>query len=231
MSHRYIRPMSHRSQARSHRIVAILFYKPYGVLSQFTDRTGRLTLQDFGPFPSDVYPIGRLDFDSEGLLLLTNDRFLKHRLLDPKFGHPRTYLAQVERVPSQEALRQLRDGVVLDGTPTRPAEVKLLHTEPSLHHRPVPIRFRKNVPTAWLELTIREGRNRQVRRMTAAIGHPTLRLVRVRFADLEIGAMRPGDWRVLTTEEVHSLRELASSSPPSSARRPRSRNQKPRRAP
>jgi 23S rRNA pseudouridine2457 synthase len=222
--------MPRQSEAFSPRIVTILFYKPYGVLSQFTDRTGRLTLRDFGPFPADVYPVGRLDFDSEGLLLLTNDRFLKHRLLDPEYGHPRTYIAQVERIPSQEALQQLRDGVILDGEPTRPADVRLLPTEPVLPPRPVPIRFRKNVPTAWLELTIREGRNRQVRRMTAAVGHPTLRLVRVRFAEIEIGSLQPGESRLLNSEEVQYLRQLASSKEPV-ARNPRWRNKKPRRAP
>src|SRR5262249_4672264 len=148
------------------------------VLTQFTDASGRATLKDLVPVPG-VYPVGRLDRDSEGLLLLTDDGGLAHRLTDPRFAHPRTYLVQVERVPPPEAIDALRGGVVLKDGLTRPAEVELLDTPPALPDRPVPVRFRKNVPTAWLRLTIGEGRNRQVRRMTAAVGHPTLRLVRV----------------------------------------------------
>src|SRR5713101_7418090 len=163
-----------------------LFNKPYGVLCQFTDKDGRATLADFGKFPKDVYPAGRLDFDSEGLVLLTNDGILKHTLLDPKFQHPRTYLVQVERVPSEEALEELRRGVVIERKRTLPAEVTILDNEPQISPRLVPIRNRKNVPTAWLQITLGEGRNRQVRKMTAAVGHPALRLVRIAICNLTL---------------------------------------------
>jgi len=187
------------------RKVYIVFYKPYGVLSQFTDSSGRKTLSAFGPFPKDVYPVGRLDGDSEGLLLLTNDGTLKHQLLEPRFGHERTYLVQVERVPSEEALMQLRAGVVIEGHRTREASVGLLEEPPGVPPRPVPIRFRRNVPTAWIELRLREGRNRQVRRMTAAAGHPTLRLIRSSFGPLNLQGLEPGESRVLTETEVKAL--------------------------
>ncbi len=146
--------------------------------------------------------MGRLDQDSEGLLLLTNDGQLKHRLSDPKFAHPRTYWVQVERIPDEKALNQLRQGVKIKNYRTRPTKVKLLATEPELPPREPPIRFRKNVPTAWLEMTLTEGRNRQVRRMTAAVGFPTLRLVRVAMGDLRLEGLSPGEWRELTAEEI-----------------------------
>src|SRR5260370_41047142 len=155
----------------------IRFWKPYGVLTQFTDRQGRPTLADYVDLKG-IYAAGRLDYDSEGLLLLTDSGTLNARLTDPKFAHPRTYLAQVERIPDEQALAQLRAGVDLSDGRTRAASAESLAAPPDLPARPVPIRFRKNVPTAWLRLTIPEGRNRQVRRMTAAVGHPTLRLVR-----------------------------------------------------
>lgn len=183
----------------------LLFYKPFGVLSQFTHEAGRKSLKDYGPFPRDVYPVGRLDTDSEGLLLLTNDNIVKHRLTEPTFNHPRTYLVQVERVPSAETLDRLRKGIVIEGKKTKPAEVTLFHHEPDVPPRPVPIRFRKNVPTAWLEMTLREGRNRQVRKMTAAVGHPTLRLIRTRIANLGIEGLKPGAFRALTPEEITKL--------------------------
>ncbi len=183
----------------------ILFNKPYGVLSQFTGEAGRLSLKDFGPFPREVYPVGRLDADSEGLLLLTNDNEVKHRLTDPRFGHPRTYSVQVERIPTEQSLERLRSGVLIEGSRTQPAEVRLLQGEPELPPRPVPIRFRKTVPTAWLEITLREGRNRQVRKMTAIVGHPTLRLVRMRIGKLEIGDLLPGNSRHLSAQEVKAL--------------------------
>jgi len=183
----------------------LLFYKPYGVMSHFTDRMGRPTLADYVPIPG-VYAAGRLDRDSEGLLLLTDDGWLIHRLTDPRFGHPRAYLVQVERVPSEEALEALRRGVVIEGRRTRPAEVELLTGEPALPPRPVPIRSRKGVPTAWLRMTLREGRKRQVRRMTAAVGHPTLRLVRVGIGPLALVGLAPGQWRELTEEELQALR-------------------------
>jgi 23S rRNA pseudouridine2457 synthase len=170
----------------------ILFYKPYGVLSQFSGE-GR-TLRDYIPV-KNCYPVGRLDCDSEGLLLLTDDGALQHRLTDPKFEHPRTYWAQVERLPDEAALQQLRQGVTIQDYHTRPAQVRLLPEEPVLPPRDPPIRFRKNVPTAWIELVLTEGRNRQVRRMTAAVGHPTLRLVRVAIGNMRLGELKPGEWR------------------------------------
>lgn len=187
----------------------ILFYKPYNVLCQFTDTdqnaSKRSTLKDYIDIPS-VYSVGRLDRDSEGLLLLTNDGQLKHRLTDPKFAHPRTYWVQVERVPDEKAINQLREGVEIKNYRTRPAKVRLLPAEPELPPRNPPIRFRKNVPTAWLEMTLTEGRNRQVRRMTAAVGFPTLRLVRVAAGPLRLEGLSPGEWRELTAEEIEDLR-------------------------
>ena len=186
----------------------ILFNKPYGVLCQFTDKEGRTTLADFGPFPEDVYPAGRLDFESEGLVLLTDDGALKYLLLEPKFHHPRTYLVQVECIPSSESIDKLSNGVVIDAKRTIPAEVSLLDHEPELHPRAVPIRFRRNVPTAWLQMTLWEGRNRQVRRMTAAVGHPTLRLIRTGIGTLTLEGLQPGDHRNLLSKEISALRSL-----------------------
>ncbi len=180
----------------------ILFYKPFAVLSQFSPEPGKKTLRDFLDLPKDIYPVGRLDFDSEGLLLLTNDNSAKVRLTDPQFEHPKTYLAQVERVPSESSLQLLRSGVLIHGVPTKPAGVELLTAEPALPQRPVPIRFRKNVPTAWLQIVLREGRNRQVRKMTAAVGHPTLRLVRTHIGPLDIGSLSPGSFRDVRKEEI-----------------------------
>lgn len=188
----------------------LLFYKPYDVLCQFTDdgeHEARRTLKDYVPV-AGVYPVGRLDRDSEGLLLLTNHGSLQHRLSDPKFHHPRTYWVQVERIPDDAALQQLRQGVMIQGTKTRPAIVTLLPEEPALPPRDPPIRFRKTVPTAWLELTLTEGRNRQVRRMTAAVNFPTLRLVRVAIAHLQLTGLAPGQWRDLTPAELHPLQAL-----------------------
>lgn len=185
--------------------VYIVFYKPYGVLSQFTDSSGRKTLGSFGPFPKDVYPVGRLDTDSEGLLLLTNDGVTKHRLLEPRFGHERTYLAQVERIPDEAALKVLESGVIIEGHRTKVAKVSRLENPPDLPPRPVPIRFRKNVPTSWIEIKLTEGRNRQVRKMTAAVGHPTLRLIRTEFGPLRLQGLQPGESRTLSASEVKSL--------------------------
>ena len=187
------------------RFTTILFYKPYGVLSQFSPEPGKETLRDFLDLPKDVYPVGRLDHDSEGLLLLTNDNDLKHRLTDPSFAHPKTYLAQVERIPTSESIDALRSGVVIEGERTRPADVELLSGEPSFPPRSVPIRFRKNVPTAWLRIVLREGRNRQVRKMTAAVGFPTLRLVRTAIGAVGIGTLQPGEWRHIDRAEILPL--------------------------
>jgi len=183
----------------------LAFYKPFDVLCQFTPEPGsdKGTLAQFG-FPRDIYPIGRLDADSEGLLLLSDDPRLNSRLLDPKNEHPRTYLAQVENVPTAAAIEKLEAGVDIKGHWTLPAKVSLLQSEPALPERSKPIRFRQNIPTAWLKVTITEGKNRQVRRMTAAVGHPTLRLARVSIGNLEISSLRlqPGEWRSLTNEEL-----------------------------
>ncbi len=191
----------------------IKFWKPYGIHTKFTDPEGRPTLADYIDIPN-IYPIGRLDHDSEGLLLISDDKRLTARLLDPERGHPRTYWAQVERIPDESALDQLRAGVKLsiDGKPytTRPAVVELLPAEPDLPPRPVPIRFRLNVPTAWIALTITDGKNRQVRRMTAAVGFPTLRLVRVAMAGITLDGLAPGEWRALTAEESSTLRKAQS---------------------
>ena len=174
----------------------ILFNKPYDVLSQFTDRgtpAERVTLSRFIDVPG-VYPAGRLDRDSEGLLLLTDDGRLQARIADPKFKLPKTYLVQVEGVPDAAALAALRTGVMLKDGPTRPAEVEAIEP-PDLWPRTPPIRVRQAIPDRWLRLTIREGRNRQVRRMTAAVGHPTLRLVRWRIGDWTLADLAPGTWR------------------------------------
>ena len=183
---------------------AIAFNKPYGVLPCFTDPAGRPTLADYIDLPG-VYAAGRLDLDSEGLLLLTSDGRLAHFITDPQHKLPKVYLAQIERIPNEEALEQLRKGIVLNGKMTKPAEVRLLPDDPQLPDRPVPIRFRKNVPTAWVEITLREGLNRQVRRMTAAVGHPTLRLVRVAIGPVALGDLPSGEWRDLTSRETSQI--------------------------
>jgi 23S rRNA pseudouridine2457 synthase len=179
------------------------FHKPFGVISQFTpDGSPNRTLKEFG-FPPGVYPIGRLDADSEGLLLLSDEPEWNERLLHPRRAHPREYWAQVERIPIAEALAELERGVVLDGRPTRPCRAWRIDPPPDLPARQPPIRFRKTVPDCWIALELVEGRNRQVRRMTAAIGHPTLRLLRVRIGQLRLDqlALAPGQWRALSARE------------------------------
>ena len=190
----------------------ILFNKPFGVLSQFTNQAGYRSLQEFGPFPIDVYPVGRLDAYSEGLLLLTNDNRVKHRLIDPSFEHPRTYWVQVEGIPTEEAMRKLRDGVIIETVRTKPAEATIMMPPPDVPPRSKPIRFRKNIPTAWIELTIREGRNRQVRKMTAAVGFPTLRLLRVAISFLKVSGLKPGEFRTLTSDEIEKIMNVLVSS-------------------
>ena len=174
----------------------IAFNKPYGVLSQFTDRSvpPRRTLAAFG-LPPDVYAAGRLDFDSEGLLLLTDEGALAHRLSDPRHRQRKTYWVQVEGVPREEQLQALREGVVLNDGPTLPAQARAI-AAPALWSRDPPVRFRKTVPDAWLALSITEGRNRQVRRMTAAVGLPTLRLIRVAVGEVGLDGLAPGQWRM-----------------------------------
>ncbi|MGH7230619.1 MAG: pseudouridine synthase [Nitrospiraceae bacterium] len=182
----------------------LAFNKPYGVLPCFTDAKRRPTLADFVAIP-EVYAAGRLDLDSEGLMVLTSDGTLAHQITDPLHKLPKVYLAQVERIPSDEALARLREGILLNRHRTRPAEVRLLPAIPELPDRPVPIRFRKSVPTAWLEITLREGLNRQVRRMTAAVGHPTLRLVRIAIGPIALGDLQPGQGRELTKSEIAQI--------------------------
>jgi len=183
----------------------LAFNKPYGVLPCFTDAKGRSTLADFVTIP-DVYAAGRLDFDSEGLMLLTSDGALAHHITDPAHKVSKVYLAQVERIPDDAALERLRRGVLLSGKRTRPAQIHVLSGAPQLPDRPVPIRFRKSVPTVWLQITLQEGLNRQVRRMTAAVGHPTLRLVRVAIGPIALGDLQPGQWRELTRHEIEQIR-------------------------
>jgi 23S rRNA pseudouridine2457 synthase len=181
-----------------------MLHKPYGVLSKFTDSEGRPTLADYIIEPR-VYPAGRLDMDSEGLLLLTSDGDLAHRLTSPLYKVSKTYLVQVERIPDESALVQLRQGVMVKAKPTRPARVQLLPHEPAVHPRPVPIRFRKSVPTAWLRMEIQEGINRQIRHMTAQVGHPTLRVIRVAIGPIRLGSLSPGQWRWVRDGELRGL--------------------------
>ena len=182
--------------------MVIAFNKPYGVLCQFTaDQPGQRTLAEFG-FPSAVYAVGRLDMDSEGLLLLSDESGFNHRLLDPAAEHPRTYLVQVDGAPDEEAVRRLtKGGLAIKGHRTLPCRASLLREAPDVGPRVPPVRFRKEIPTSWLEMTLVEGKNRQVRRMTAAVGFPTLRLIRVRIGGFEPRDLAPGEWRVMTPEE------------------------------
>jgi 23S rRNA pseudouridine2457 synthase len=184
--------------------VLIAFNKPHGVLCQFTDRSTppRRTLAGFG-LPAGVYPAGRLDFDSEGLLLLTDDGSLAHRLTDPRHKQPKTYWLQVEGEPSAPQLDALRAGIELKDGPTLPAQVTRI-APPALWSRDPPVRFRKTVPDAWLQVTIREGRNRQLRRMGAAVDLPVLRLVRIAIGDSQLGGLAPGEWRAIAVPETTS---------------------------
>lgn len=185
----------------------LAFNKPYGVLSQFTsDGSPNRTLAEFG-LPPKVYPIGRLDADSEGLLLLSDEADLNQLLLNPRNAHEREYWAQIERVPTAHGLRQLGSGLHIQGRRTRPCRAWLLDPQPTIPERTPPIRFRKSVPTCWIGLELIEGKNRQVRRMTAAIGHPTLRLIRVRIGNLRLGELPAGKWLILDDDE----RQLALS--------------------
>jgi 23S rRNA pseudouridine2457 synthase len=186
----------------------ILFYKPYNVLCDFDDPEGRPAVGAYVPMP-DVYAAGRLDQDSEGLLLLTNDGRLAHRLTHPRHHQPKTYLVQVEGVPGATALAALRRGVVVKGQMTAPAQVEPLSTRPDIPPRPIPVVERPNVSTTWLRLVLREGRKREIRHMTAAVGHPTLRLVRIAIGPLTLGVLQPGQWRELTRAELDALRRSA----------------------
>ena len=182
-------------------VVLIAFQKPYGVLSQFTpDGSPNRALAEFG-FQKNVYPLGRLDADSEGLLLLSDEPRLNERLLHPRNAHEREYWVQVERIPTREALLQLGRGLVIQERQTLPCRTWILDPQPDVPPRDPPIRFRKTVPTCWIALELLEGKNRQVRRMTASVGHPTLRLIRVRIGTLELRDLPPGTWRELTPAE------------------------------
>ncbi|RYD59301.1 MAG: pseudouridine synthase [Sphingobacteriales bacterium] len=190
----------------------IIFYKPYHVLSQFSPEGDKKTLKDFFPrLSTDIYPVGRLDYDSEGLLLLTNDKALNHQLLDPAYAHKRTYYVQVDGAVTEEALSNLKKGVVIqvDGKPykTKPAVATLIEQEPDVPERNPPIRYRKNIPTSWIALTLTEGKNRQVRRMTAAVGFPTLRLIRYSIGKITIDDLQPGMFK----EYDSSIRSLLLS--------------------
>jgi 23S rRNA pseudouridine2457 synthase len=190
----------------------LIFNKPFNVLSQFTDtqatensQAQRSTLKDFIPIP-EVYPVGRLDHDSEGLMLLTSHGELQHHLSHPKFAHPRTYWVQVENIPTDAALDQLRrGGLSIQNYLTRPTEVDRIDGTPDIPPRTPPIRSRQQIPTAWIKLTLTEGHNRQVRRMTAAVGFPTLRLIRISIAHITLNGLEPGEWRDLTPEELDPL--------------------------
>ena len=193
----------------------ILFNKPFDVVCQFSKSAeSGSTLADFIPVPN-IYPVGRLDQDSEGLLLLTDDGELQHILTDPKFGHSKTYWAQMEGIPTPEAMSALQNGVLLQGFKTRyrtrPAKARVLDPPPDLWPRNPPIRYRANIPTTWIEIELQEGRNRQVRRMTAKVGFPTLRLVRVAIADLTVAGLQPGEHRDLTASELARLLRLRES--------------------
>lgn len=183
----------------------IAFNKPFGVLSQFTDDgSGNRTLAEFG-FPKNVYSLGRLDADSEGLLLLSDEPGLNAALLHPHLAHKRIYWAQVERVPTEERLNELAQGIVVQGRKTLPCHAKLLHPRPEVPPRNPPIRFRKSVPDCWIELQLVEGKNRQVRRMTAAIEHPTLRLWRVQIGNFHLGNLKSGEWKILSSAEREAV--------------------------
>ena len=179
----------------------ILFNKPFGVLSQFTPEAGHRALDEFG-FPPGVYAAGRLDHDSEGALLLTDDGKLIKKLLDPKFEHPRTYLAQVDGQITEDAVRKLCAGVDIKGYHTKPCKAKIVEVPEWIWERVPPVRFRANIPTSWVQLSLIEGKNRQVRHMTAAVGFPTLRLVRVQIGNIPLGKLKPGEWRIVTDKVI-----------------------------
>jgi 23S rRNA pseudouridine2457 synthase len=183
--------------------VLVALNKPFGVLCQFTDEAGRRTLADFVT-QKGVYAAGRLDHDSEGLLLLTDDGVLQHRLADPKHKQAKTYVVMVEGTPTEEALEKLRRGVVLNDGPTLPAGAELIDEPAWLWPRDPPVRFRKTVPDAWLRITLKEGRNRQVRRMTAAVGLPTLRLIREAIGDYRLDGLASGETRVLDADRAQA---------------------------
>jgi 23S rRNA pseudouridine2457 synthase len=198
----------------------IAFNKPFGVLSQFTgDGSKNRTLAEFG-FPKDVYPIGRLDADSEGLLLLSDEPEWNAKLLQPRHAHEREYWVQVERIPSSEQLKKLERGVFIEARKTLPCCAWMLDPQPAIPPRDPPIRFRKNVQDCWIALELIEGKNRQVRKMTAAIGHPTLRLLRVRIGNFWLGDLEPGKWKMLSDKEREEVLTISSRTPDDIANKP-----------
>jgi 23S rRNA pseudouridine2457 synthase len=200
-------PSIHANPPIVHQYFAL--YKPFQVLSQFTSGEGKKTLKDFCPLAGDLYPVGRLDYDSEGLLIITNDASLNHRLLNPKFAHDREYWVQVEGKIGREAMDQLQNGVLIavDGKPykTRPCLVSAFAGEPGVPERDPPIRYRATIPTSWVKMVLREGKNRQVRKMTAKAGFPTLRLIRYRIEKISIEGLQPGEMREMKKKEAYSL--------------------------
>jgi 23S rRNA pseudouridine2457 synthase len=184
-----------------------IIYKPYQVLTQFSPQDGKLTLKDYFDVPKDVYPVGRLDYDSEGLLILTNDASLNHRLLNPRYQHEREYWVQVEGMITKQATDDLQKGVVIsiDGKQhkTMPSNAYVFTSPPTVDERNPPIRFRENIPVSWISIALTEGKNRQVRRMTAKVGFPTLRLIRFRIEKLSLKDMHSGDIKELSREEMH----------------------------
>lgn len=186
-----------------------IIYKPYGMLSQFSKEGNYATLADLFDFPKDVYPLGRLDADSEGLLIITNDKNLNYKLLHPKFKHNRTYLAQVEGAIDNEAIEKLQKGVEINinGQPhkTLPAKAKIINAPKEIEERNPPIRFRKNIPTSWIELSLAEGKNRQVRKMTAVVGYPTLRLIRIKIENLQLFPLKSGEVKEISKKQIYRL--------------------------
>jgi 23S rRNA pseudouridine2457 synthase len=201
-----IHSLRRHTPASIHLILIIAFHKPYGVLCQFTpDQPDQRTLAEFD-FPQGVYPLGRLDMDSEGLLLLTDEGRLNQMLLNPTNAHQRTYRVQVEGIPDAAAIRKLEEGtIVIKNHRCLPCEAKVLQPQPLVTPRDPPIRVRKSVPDCWIEIRLTEGKNRQVRRMTAAVSHPTLRLVRVAIGDFTAADLRPGEWRILDENEIRRI--------------------------
>lgn len=189
-----------------------LFNKPFNVLTQFSASAGKKTLADYLKLARDVYPVGRLDYDSEGLLVLSNDKNLHYRLLDPRFKHPREYYVQVDGTITEEAAQRLQQGVdiSIDGKTyhTKPARLKLFDTPPDVPDRNPPVRFRKHIPTSWISMELTEGKNRQVRKMTAAVGFPTLRLIRYRIGRATLNSLNPGEFKELSRGEMYDMLEI-----------------------
>jgi 23S rRNA pseudouridine2457 synthase len=197
---------------REHHPKILLFHKPYGVLTKFTDEENRPTLADY-IHEDKIYAAGRLDMDSEGLLLLTDWGKLSYRLTDPDYAHPRVYWVQVDGAPDEIALQRLRDGVELRDGLTRPIQAEII-SPPDIEDRPVPIRYRANIPTTWLRLTLTEGKNRQVRRMTAHVGHPTLRIIRYAIGIITLDGLKAGEYRRATATEEDYLKDFMYRRPP-----------------